>query len=60
MNNLTREEMNMNREDQADIAYRAVEWPDSFTPTKLSIVHLQRGYDYPISADDIAREKASR
>lgn len=53
----TRQQMSFEREDQADLAYRAVEWPDSFTPEKLTIVHLQCGYEYPISADDVRREQ---
>lgn len=48
------------RREQEDIAWRAVEWPDSFTTAKLTLAHLQRGYDYPISGDYITRELAYR
>lgn len=56
----TRKEMYHAREDQEYLAYRAVESPEAFTAEKLSLMYLQRGYEYPMSADDIRRELARR
>ena len=56
----TRAQMSIDREELDDLAWRAVEWLDSFTPTKLTIQHLRHGYEYPISGDEVRRELARR
>ena len=56
----TRAQMNIDREELDDLAWRVVEWPDSFTPTKLTVQYLRHGYEYPVSGDEIRRELARR